>query len=142
MSNASGSLSSVGDRRGGLSGRSRRRPSVWVESPPMPVTIREFIDRRRDRVKIVVVPLLLAALGMLLHGGKHGPWTSVNSIGAGVALLGGIVYVAYVGTIRCPGCRGFIGLNIVSPTRRTPPPTERCVHCGLSFGKSMDTPRE
>jgi hypothetical protein len=101
------------------------------------MTIREFIDRRKDRVKIVVVPLLMAAMGMLLHGGKHGPWTSVNSVGVGAALLGGILYVVYVGTIRCPRCKGFIGLGIVSPFRRTPPPPERCIHCGLSFREPM-----
>jgi hypothetical protein len=108
----------------------------------MAMTIRELIDRRKDRVKIVVVPLLLAAIGLLWHGGKYGPWTSVNSMGVGVALLGGIVYVAYVGTIRCPRCGGFIGISFVSPLRNKPPQPERCAHCGLSFGKPMVTPRE
>jgi hypothetical protein len=108
----------------------------------MALTIREFIDRRKDRAKIVVVPLLLAAIGMLGYGGKHGPWTAVNSIGAGLALLGGVVYLVYVGTIPCPGCRGFIGLSTVSPLRNKSPQPERCAHCGLSFAKPMDAWRE
>lgn len=104
------------------------------------MTIRELIELRRDKIKIVVVPLLLVALGMLLHGGKYGPWTSVSSMGVGVGLLGGVVYVAYIGTIRCPRCRGFLGLRSVLPPRNGPQQTERCVRCGLSFSEPMDEP--
>jgi hypothetical protein len=125
--------------RAWLSGRSRRNPYGWVKSRPMEaMTIRGFIDRRKDRIKIVAVPLLLAGIGMLGYNGKYSPWTSLSYIGLGTGLLGGVVYLAYIGTTRCPRCRGFIGLNTVSPFRNKPPQPERCVHCGLSFDEPLD----
>jgi hypothetical protein len=41
----------------------------------MGITTREYIDQRKAAIKIVVVPLFFAAVALLAHGGKHGPWT-------------------------------------------------------------------
>jgi hypothetical protein len=125
-----------------LSGLSRRGPRGRVESKPMKVavTISEFIDRRKANVKLVVFPLWLLGFVMVAWGGKHGPWTPVTSIGVGVALVAGTVYLAFVATIRCPRCRRFIGLTTVSLRRDSPQP-ECCVHCGLSFREPMGRPR-
>jgi hypothetical protein len=121
-----------------LSGRSRRSPHGWVKSQAMGETIRDHIERRRDRIKIVVVPLLLAAV-CIFHHKWAPPWTRLDSIGLAAGLLGTLVYVAYVGNVRCPRCRRFISLRNILPFQNKPQP-ERCAHCGLNFGKPMDKP--
>ncbi len=104
----------------------------------MAMSIREFIDRRRDRIKIVVVPLLLATVAIFHH--KWSPArTWLESFGLGAGVLGTIVYVAYVGNVRCPRCRRFISLSNIFPFQNKPQP-ERCVHCGLSFAKPIGKP--
>jgi hypothetical protein len=103
-------------------------------------TIREVIDRRKDRIKILVVPLLFAAIGMLSYHGKNSPWTSLSTIGLCTGLLGGVVYLAYVGTIRCPRCSGFLGLRSVLAPRNKSQQTGRCARCGLSFSEPMGRP--
>jgi energy-coupling factor transporter transmembrane protein EcfT len=70
------------------------------------MTFRELIDRRWKRIKIVVVPLLLAALVLI---GNDPPWTTANCIGVAVFLIALIVIIACVGTVRCPLCQRFIG---------------------------------
>lgn len=104
------------------------------------MTVREFINRRKATLKLVVLPLWLAGFVLMSLGGRHGPWTSTTSIGFGVFIASAVIYLAYVGTIRCPRCKGFIGLSTVSVLRNKPPQPERCVHCGLSFRESMDSP--
>lgn len=103
-------------------------------------TIREFIERRKFNANLVILPLWLPGMGMVAWGGKYGPWTSVTSIGFGALLAAGAVYLACIGTIRCPRCRAFIGLTTVSLRRDKPPQPEHCVHCRLSFREPMDRP--
>ena|SRR5579862_8473123 len=102
----------------------------------MEETIRDHIERRRDRIKIVVVPLLMAAVAIFHHKWSP-PWTRLESIGLAAGLLGTLVYVAYVGNVRCPRCQRFIGLRNILPFQNPQP--ERCVHCGLNFSKPMGT---
>jgi hypothetical protein len=52
------------------------------------MTFRELIDRRWDRIKIVVVPLLIAALILI---GNDPPWTTANCIGVAVLFVALIV---------------------------------------------------
>jgi hypothetical protein len=99
--------------------------------------IREFIERRKFNVNLVILPLWLPGLGMVAWGGKYGPWTSVTSIGLGALLAAGAVYLTCIDTIRCPRCGAFIGLTTVSLRRDKPPQPELCVHCGLSFSEPM-----
>jgi hypothetical protein len=100
-------------------------------------TIREFIERRKFTVGLVILPIGLPGLGMAAWGGKYGPWTSVNSVGFGALLLSGIVFLTCIGAIRCPRCRRSIGLTTVSLNRDKAQP-DRCVHCGLGFGEPMN----
>jgi hypothetical protein len=97
------------------------------------VTFRELIDRRWKSIKIVVVPLLLAALVLI---GNDPPWTTANCIGVAVFLVALIVIIACVGTVRCPLCQRFIGPGTALRFLKTPP-LERCGHCGLRMDEKL-----
>jgi hypothetical protein len=97
------------------------------------MTFRELIDRRWKRIKIVVVPLLLAALVLI---GNDPPWTTANCIGVAVFLVALIVITACVGSVRCPLCQRSIG-PVTALRFLNTPPLERCGHCGLHMDRKL-----
>jgi hypothetical protein len=101
------------------------------------MTLREFIEHRKVTTSMISFPLWLAGFSLLAYGGKHSAWSPANYIGVCVLLASGIFYLTCIGIIRCPRCKGFIGLTTVSPFQNSPPQPESCVHCGLSFREPM-----
>jgi hypothetical protein len=97
------------------------------------MTFRELIDRRCDRMKTIVVPLLMTALVLT---GNDPPWTTANCIGVAVFLIALIVIITCVGTIRCPLCQRFIGPVTALRFLKTPQP-ERCDYCGLRVDEKL-----
>ena len=97
------------------------------------MTFRELIDRRWKRIKIVVVPLLLASLVLI---GSDPPWTTANCIGVAAFLVALIVIIACIGTVRCPLCQRFIGAGAALRFLNTPQPG-RCGHCGLRIDEKL-----
>jgi hypothetical protein len=106
------------------------------------ITIRDLIDRRKMIALFVTFPLWLPGMGMAVWGGRPGPWTSVNCIGLGALLAAGAVYLACMGTIRCPACKKFIGLITVSPFRNKLIEGARCSNCGVSIDEPISAARD
>jgi hypothetical protein len=106
------------------------------------ITIRDLIDRRKLIALFVTFPLWPPGIGMVAWGGRRGPWTSVTSIGLGALLAAGAVYLACMGTIRCPGCKGFIGLTTVSPFRNKLIEGARCPNCGVNIDEPIPAMRD
>ena len=100
------------------------------------LTIRDYIRRRKAHIQIVVLIFWLPGVLMLSAGGRGVPFTSINYAGIAALLTSGLIYMTYIGAIRCPNCKKFIGLSTVSPLRQKPK-VDRCVHCGFSFDELM-----
>jgi hypothetical protein len=103
------------------------------------MTIREYIKRRKASVQIVVLIFWLPGV-VMLSAGRRGQFTLINFAGIGALLVSGLIYLIYIGMIRCPKCREFIGLSTVSMTRDKSNVPDRCIRCGASFEESMDGP--
>lgn len=103
------------------------------------MTIREYINRRKANIRIVVLIFWLPGI-VMLSAGRRGQFSLINYAGIGALLLSGLIYLFYIGAMRCPKCREFIGLSTVSMTRDKSNMPDRCIYCGASFDEPMDRP--
>lgn len=102
------------------------------------MSIREVLERRRRLISVVQgIAFLALMLGVYVGANRGIPWLRYAAVGLFFATV-----PLYQYGLKCPRCRGSIGLAREKPRKIFPPfaPGELCPHCGVSLEEPWNRP--
>lgn len=104
----------------------------------MRMSIREVLERRRRLIALVQgIAFLALMLGVYIGASRGLAWLRYSAVGLFFATV-----PLYQYGLKCPRCRGSIGLAREKPRKIFPPFArgELCPHCGVSLEEPWNWP--